>query len=104
MDKELKREIMATVRIATEQATQRVMEMRDERWVSEKELRSKFAFFTPTWMRYYGRLLPRTRPVVTDENGKEHEGSWNYPLNKIAFMVANNEIKNLKISTNGTTN
>lgn len=92
MDKALKKEIMETVSIAM----QEVMEGSRERWVTGDELGAKYGFFTKSWLRYYGHTLPRTRVIVTDSDGKEHQTVYCYPEHKIGRMIQDGSIKQLK--------
>lgn len=91
MDRELKREIMQAVRVATEQ----VMTTTKERWITGEELSEKYQFFTKSWLRYYGRTLPRTQAIVRDADGTQHKTGWCYAEHKIGLMIQNGDIKNL---------
>lgn len=92
VDKNLRIDIMCTVR----DAMRHVMEESEEVWLTESQMLKQFQMFTPSWLRRYGPLLPRTRAVVTDANGQEHMTGWAYPRNKIQRMINDNSIKQLK--------
>ena len=91
MDKELKRDIMATVRAAMQQ----VAEENEEVYLSKEQLLEQFGFLSESWLRRYGHLLPRTECQVED-NGVIHRTGWGYPRNKIQRMIMNNQLKFLK--------
>jgi hypothetical protein len=91
IDRELRAEILATVRAATQQA----QEENQEVWLSKEQLLAQFGFLSESWLRRYGHTLPRTKAVVVDEDGTRHETGFAYPRNKIQKMIRNNEIKNL---------
>lgn len=77
-----------------------VMQQNHEQWVTGKQLAAQIGCFNETWLKNYGQSLPRTRAVVKDKDGVAHEGNWVYPLHQIKRMVANDEIKHLKIENN----
>ena len=84
MDYQTRQEIMQAVKAAMQQ----VMEATDERWLTSKQLCEQFGMFSPSWLKMYGHMLPRTQATVTDERGREHVSSWAYPRNKIQRMIA----------------
>lgn len=88
MDYQERDAIMQAVRTAIQQ----VMEGTEERWLTGKQLCEQFGMFSPTWLKMYGHMLPRTQATVTDENGREHVSSWAYPKNKIQRMVSEGEL------------
>lgn len=92
MDRLLEAEIIATV----QRAATRVFEQQQEVWLTGDELCKQFGLFTKSWLKNYGHALPRTQAVVIDEHGEEHRTSWAYPRNRIATMIANGEIKQLR--------
>jgi hypothetical protein len=51
--------------------------------------------FGKDWLSDYGHLLPRERWGIV-AGGEKKEGNWYYPRNRIAMMIANHEINNLK--------
>lgn len=89
LDRQLKIEIMATVRRAMEES----LEGANEVWLSGKQLSEQFSMFTPNWLEEYGELLPRTQAIVTDSTGKSRATRWAYPRNKIQRMVREGHIK-----------
>lgn len=74
-----------------------VMQQNHEQWVTGKQLAAQIGCFNETWLKNYGQSLPRTRAIVTDKQGIQHEGSWIYPLHRIQRMIENDNIKKLKI-------
>ena len=97
MNKETKHLLVTTVAEILATYEQQRKDERDEVWVTSGELAKQFGMFTPQWLRMYGSTLPRTRAIVTDQNGIEHKSSWVYPKNKIAQMISRGDIKNLKL-------
>lgn len=91
MDKLLRAQVMSEVR----NALQTVMEGYNEQYLSETELLKQFQMFSAGWLKRYGYLLPRSRAIVTGQNGTEHS-RWAYPKNKIARMVAEGDIEKLQ--------
>ena len=83
MDRELRKEIVAEVKGITEKVQREHYELYHEEWVTASELRKKIGCFSAGWMKSYACTLPRTKPIVLDENNVEHHGSWIYPLHKI---------------------
>lgn len=51
--------------------------------------------FTPSWLKRYGHKLPRTRAIVTGEDGQQHTTGWAYPRNKMQRLIRENSIKQL---------
>ena len=93
MDKLLREEIAGEVkRILTD-----ILEGSKEQWVSGDELGQHISCFSPNWLKMYGRSLPRTRAIVTCKDGSTHQSGFIYPLHKIKRMLANNQVKSLKI-------
>ena len=90
MDRLLRAEIVAEVKRGMADA----LEVANERWLSGDELCQQFAMFTPSWLKTYGKFLPRQRAEV-NEDGKTTTSRWAYPQHKIARMIAENSIKNL---------
>lgn len=93
MDKMLRAEIAGEVR----QAMTEAMELYGERWVSGQELGEQIACFSKSWLRVYGKLLPRMQVVVTEESGDEHKSGWCYPLHRILRMMENGQVKDLRL-------
>ena len=93
MDKLLRAEIAGEVkRILID-----ILEGSKEQWVSADELGNHISFCTKDWLRLYGSTLPRTRAMVTTPDGETHQSAYTYPLHKIQRMLANNQVKSLKI-------
>ena len=93
MDRLLRAEIVSEVK----RSMNEILEVANERWITGEELCDTFQMFTPSWLKTYGKFLPRTRAEVT-EDGKVASSRWAYPKHRIARMIANNEIKNLGLS------
>lgn len=93
MDRQLRAEVVSEMR----KVMQDVLEGTNEVWVSGEQLAKQFSCFSKSWLKTYGQSLPRTRTIVTDANGIEHEGAWTYPLHRIQRLMMNNGVKNLKI-------
>lgn len=92
IDRMLKSEIIGTVR----KAMMDVLEECQETWVSGDELCKQFQMFSPGWLKRYGHKLPRTRAVVTEDDGIQHSTAWAYPRNKIARMVQSGKLAMLR--------
>ena len=90
MDRLLRAEIVAEVKRAMMES----LEVAEEKWLTASELCDQFQMFTASWLKTYGKFLPRQRAEVI-ENGKVTASRWAYPMHKIARMIDNNEIKNL---------
>lgn len=98
MDRELRRKILELIANILEKVLREYFEMYKEEWVTQKELGKRIGCFNAGWMKSYAKTLPRTQPIVLDENNVEHYGSWIYPLHKIQRMVMEGKIKELKVS------
>ena len=92
MDRQLKAEIVATVKRSVAEA----MEVYQERWITDKEMSQYVSVMTQRWLREHGEMLPRTPIEWTDRHGKRHATSYLYPLHRIQAMIADGRIKNLK--------
>ena len=79
----LRAEIVGVVAQAMKEAN----EQKNEKYVSGDELGQFFSFFTRSWLRYYGHLLPRERVCVVMEDGETRTTGWGYPLHEIQRMV-----------------
>lgn len=90
LDKETRNAIAAEVREALDAA----LRVQDD-YVSGKELGRKYQMFSTSWLKSYGHLLPRTRAVVTDDEGRQHTSGWCYPVGRIGRMIESGEIKRL---------
>ena len=90
LDKETRIAIAAAVREALDAA----LRVSDD-YVSGKELGRKYQMFSASWLKSYGHLLPRTRAVVTDDEGRQHTSGWCYPVGRIGRMIESGEIKRL---------
>ena len=93
MDKQLKAEIVATVKRSVAEA----MEVYEERWLTDREMSQYVSVMTQRWLREHGDMLPRTPIEWTDRQGKRHTTSYLYPLHKIQAMIADGRIKELKV-------
>jgi hypothetical protein len=92
MDRLLRAEIVSEVK----RSMSETLEVAGERWLTGDELCQQFQMFTPSWLKTYGQFLPRQRAEV-EVDGKRTVSRWAYPQHKIARMIENNEIKDLKI-------
>ena len=92
MDKQLKAEIVATVKRSVAEA----MEVYSERWITDKEMSQYISVMTQRWLRDHGDMLPRTPIEWTDKKGEIHTTSYLYPLHQIQAMIADGRIKDLK--------
>ena len=90
LDKETRNAIAAEVREALDAALRK-----QDDYVSGKELGRKYQMFSASWLKSYGHLLPRTRAVVTDDEGRQHTSGWCYPVGRIGRMIESGEIKRL---------
>ena len=97
MDRQLKAEIVATVKRSVAEA----MEVYSERWITDKEMSQYISVMTQRWLRDHGDMLPRQQPTWKDKNGVEHSTSYLYPLHQIQAMIADGRIKNLKAQNIG---
>lgn len=93
MDRLLRAEIVAEVKRSVAES----MEVYDEVWLTADKLGERFGMFTKGWMKMYASTLPRTQAIVKDGDGEPHRSSWVYPAHKIARMVAEGGIKQLKL-------
>lgn len=92
MDRQLRMDIVSEVK----RSMSEILEVAGERWLTGNELCQQFQMFTPSWLKTYGQYLPRQRAEV-EVDGKRTVSRWAYPQHKIARMIENNEIKDLKI-------
>ena len=92
MDRQLKAEIVATVKRSVAEA----MEVYQERWITDKEMSQYISVMTQRWLRDHGDILPRTPIEWTDKHGTRHATSYLYPLHQIQAMIADGRIKELK--------
>lgn len=92
MNKDDLMEVKSVVRRAMEES----LEMYDEQWVTGEELCRWFQMFTKDWLKRYGHALPRVQAVVAGVDGAKHKTGWAYPRHKIARMVQNGEIRQLR--------
>ena len=92
MDRQLKAEIVVTVKRSVAEA----MEVYQERWITDKEMSQYVSVMTQRWLREHGEMLPRTPIEWTDRHGKRHATSYLYPLHRIQAMITDGRIKNLK--------
>lgn len=72
-----------------------ILEQRQEKWVSGDELGKQFAFFSPSWLKHYGKLLPRERVAVAIGDDEEHRTGWCYPIHRIERMIAEGKLRRL---------
>ena len=93
MDKQLRSEVRIEVRAAMREA----LELYNERWVTAEELMTWIGCITPSWMRTYADTLPREQMIVYDENDVPHRTGWCYPLHRLQRMMAEGELKRLRV-------
>lgn len=90
MDRLLRAEIVSEVK----RSMNEILEVANEKWLTAEELCAQFGMFTPSWLKTYGKFLPRQRAEVMDGD-KVTASRWAYPQHRIARMIADNEIKSL---------
>lgn len=88
MDKQLKHEIMETIR----QAIQQMEEESNERYLSSEELCKQFGMLTKDWVARNGKYLPRERIAIVGQGGTR----WGYPQKKIARMIREGKLRQIK--------
>lgn len=93
LDKQLKLDIMGTVR----RAMQEVLEDADEVWLTPKQVSEQFGMFKKDWLDRHGELLPRERASYIDKDGQEKFTGWAYPKHKIQRMIRDRELHGLRI-------
>lgn len=93
----MKREDMMELKSIVRRTMEESLELYDERWINGDELCKQFQMFSKDWLKRYGHALQRRQAIVTDEQGIRHRTSWVYPQHKIARMIANGEIKELRL-------
>ena len=87
MDKQLRAEILATVRQA--------MTTYNEKWVTAEVLCEHVGTLTTRWLREHGQAFNRTRVEYDDKQG-HHSQAWLYPLHEIMQWIQDGRIKELK--------
>lgn len=92
----LDRRVVAELKAVMMAAKQEIMEDNEEVWLSKAQFLEQFQMFTPSWLEKYGKLLPRSKAIVT-EGDVQHETAFAYPRNQIQRMIRNNEIKMLNL-------
>lgn len=93
IDKVTRDAIAASVKKAMIEA----QEVYDEVWLTGKQLSEQVGFFTKEWLKRYGMTLPREAVKVKDRNGVIHRTGWCYPKKKILRMIADGEMRRLKV-------
>lgn len=88
MDKQLRAEIVATVKQA--------MLTYNEKWVTAEVLCEHVSTLTPRFMKDHGQMFNRTRVEWDDKDG-HHAQAWLYPLHEIKEWIQNGKIKELMI-------
>ena len=91
IDKETKREIMATVNAAVREAVREMMLSFKEEWVSEDELYAKIQIFNPNVMNGCRDFLPQIQGRYRDRHG-EHDTHVAYGLHAIQMMIQNDDL------------
>ena len=92
MDRQLKAEVVATVKRAVAEA----MEVYQERWITDNEMSEHISVMTQRWLRDHGAMLPRTPFEWPAKKGARHETSCLYPMHQIQAMIADGRIKELR--------
>ena len=95
MDSLLRKEITSQV----SQVVADAMEVYGERWVSGDTLQQHCEIFTRSWLKAYGKCLPRTQAAVQLEDGSVTRTKWIYPLHKIQKMINDGQIKHLSVNS-----
>ena len=88
MDRQLRAEIVATVR--------QVMMTYNEKWVTAEVLCEHVGSLTPRFLKDHGQMFNRTRIEWEDKDGEVHTQVWLYPLHEIKDWIATGKIKELK--------
>lgn len=91
MDRQLRVEIVATVR----QTMQEVLENADEVWLTPQGVVENFGMITKEWLKRNGELLPREVASVIWQDGKERSTRWAYPKHRINRMIREGKLKGL---------
>ena len=86
MDKQLRAEIVATVKQA--------MTTYNEKWVTAEVLCEHVGTLTTRWLKDHGQVFNRTRVEWDDKDG-HHTQAWLYPLNEIKEWIITGKIKEL---------
>lgn len=63
----------------------------EERWVTGKDLTQQFACFTTSWLKEYGRFLPRMAVTVKTAE-KTTTTHFVYPVHRINKMLQDGEL------------
>lgn len=90
MERALRFEIIGEVKRAMAEALREQHEV----WLTGDELGKQFGFFTKSWLKTYGQLLPRERVTVNTEDGP-HSTGWCYPLHQIQSMIKEGKLRTL---------
>ncbi len=72
------------------------LETGNEKWITAKELCNQFQMLTPSWVKTYGHLLPRSRAGVNNGEATQHT-RWAYPQHKIARLIAEGKLQDIVI-------
>ena len=67
-------------------------EVMNEVWLTGAKLAEQIQFFSPSWLKRYGYLLPRELMVMVDEDGVEHKSGWCYLLHRIQRMIVEDKL------------
>ena len=90
----------AEIARAVSDTVAKAMEGYSEKWLSAQELCKECNLFTPSWIKAYGWMLPRTRIEVFGPEGEARRKSgWSYPLHKILRMVAEGQLARVTDNT-----
>jgi len=79
MDRKLRCEI---AQVFASESVRYHYEVMNEVWLTGAKLAEQIQFFSPSWLKRYGYLLPRERMVMVDEDGVEHKSGWCYLLHR----------------------
>ena len=93
MDKLLRAEINATV----EKTIREVLEGAEEVWLKKEDFLKTFPMFTESWMKTYGKYVPREKANVVDKEGNGASTRYQYPKHKINRLITEGYFRNIVI-------
>ena len=93
MDKILRAEVNATIR----QTLLEVLEVANEEWLTKKQLCETFPMFTQSWVKTYGKFIPRENAKTVAEDGSSTSSRYQYPKHKINRLINEGYFRNIII-------